>query len=489
MSKPNVIVFISDSWDGRQLACLGNTLALKTPNADRLAEQGVNFTQTYCNAPLCSPSRASLWSGRYPHKIGAWNNYKGIGPESSTFSGAKTELINQVPRHPTLMGDLFEAGWRTNMVGTLDFTDGNHSIGARLSAWLRCSGLPLPVLSGPRLDVKGEGKRANESDWQFIDAAGEWMKKQTAPFFLSVGVRCPHPYRTTSQYWLDQIDPALIKLPVFEEEAHPVSEYKRRARKCDRQFSREEIIFLRRRYYAMIAEADAMLGELMDYIDESGLADNTYLVFAGDHGEMNMEHNLVFKSSFYEPSARVPLIIRGPGLGQGKVVDTPVSLVDIYPTVMELAGVSRREELDGQSLAPVLSDNSATDATALRDHVFSEYHGNDMVCSGFMLRQDKWKYIAYDGYPSQLFDLENDPEELENLAAVYPDKAAELHEKLERIVDTRAIARQAAAEDREAFKKWRAGVSEEEYHEQMEKLFGKWDAEQEKIVRDWLDNN
>lgn len=483
MKKPNIIVFISDSWDGRMLSRLGQTPAVRTPNADRLAEKGVNFSRACCNSPLCSPSRASLWSGQYPHKIGAWNNGRGIGKESSVFSGAKLELINQVPNHPTIMGDLREAGWRTNLVGTLDFTDGNHSIGAHLSAWLRSSGLEPPVLSGPRLDVKGEGKRANESDWQFIDAATEWMSAQNEPFFLSLGVRCPHPYRTTSNYWLEQIDPDQIEIPPLEEKAHPVTDFKRRSRGCDREFSRDEIIFLRRRYYAMIAEADAMLGRIMEAMDSAELGDNTYIVFAGDHGEMNMEHNLVFKSSFYEPSLRVPLIISGPGLKAGAEVEQPVSLVDIYPTIMDLAELPRRRDLDGESLKPALEKG---EAAHLRGEVFSEYHGNDSPTGGFMLRDEKWKYIAYPGYQSELFDLQNDPEELENLAEVKPDIAAQMHERLLQYVDVDAVDQAAKAEDKRYFEDWRSQLSDQEYQEQMEKLFGSWDDGREQKIKKWL---
>lgn len=481
----NIIVFHADAWDGRQLSCLGNTPAVRTPNADRLAGEGAHFSHACCHSPLCSPSRSSLWSGRHVHKIGAWNNARGIGPEDAVFSGAKTELADRVPEHPTLMGDLRAAGWRTNLVGTLDFTDGNHSIGAHLASWLRSSGLPAPAFQEPRTDVRGEGFRANEADWKFIDAATDWLKNRAEePFFLSVGVRCPHPYRTTSRYWLDKINAEGIALPGADEADHPVLAFARRARGCDRAFTEEEIRFLRRRYYAMIAEADAMLGAVLDAVEAAGLAENTYFVFLSDHGEMNMEHNLVYKSLFYEPSLRVPLMVRGPDIEAGRRITAPVSLVDVYPTVMDLAGVAPEREFEGQSLAPAARGVSG--ASDLAGEVFGEYHGNDVPCGGFMLRTERWKFVAYPGYPAQLFDLEKDPGELRNRASTEPEIAARLQARLETYADTGAVDREARAEDRKAFRTWRESVSPEEYRKQLEGLFGEWTDANERTVREWL---
>ena len=485
MRSPNIIVFHADAWDGRQLSCLGNTPAVRTPNADRLAAESAHFSHACCHSPLCSPSRSSLWSGRHVHEIGAWNNGRGIGPEDSVFSGAKTELVDRVPEHPTLMGDLRAAGWRTNLVGTLDFTDGNHSMGARLSGWLRTAGLCPSANGGPRTDVRGEGFRANEADWKFIDAATEWLGGAEGPFFLSVGVRCPHPFRTTSRYWLDQIDAERIELPRADESDHPVMAFTRKSRGCDRAFSEEEIRFLRRRYYAMIAEADAMLGAVLDAVDSAGLADNTYFVFLSDHGEMNMEHNMVYKSLFYEPSLRVPMMVRGPGIGAGRRITAPVSLVDVYPTVMELAGLAPDREFEGQSLVPAAT--GAAGEADLAGEVFGEYHANDVPCGAFMVRTERWKYVAYPGYPGQLFDLENDPEELHNRVESEPEVAARLHARIENYADIGAVDRKAREEDREGFRSWREEVPPDEYRKQMANLFGEWTDADERAVVEWME--
>ena len=208
------------------------------------------------------------------------------------------------------------------------------------------------------------------------------------------------------------------------------------------------------------------------------------IVSLSDHGEMNMEHNLVYKSLFHEPSLRVPLMARGPGIEAGRRIADPVSLVDVYPTVMDLAGVVPEREFEGQSLAPAA--RGASGASDLAGEVFGEYHANDVPCGGFMLRTERWKYVAYPGYPSQLFDLEKDPGELRNRVEAEPEVAARLRARLETYADTGAVDREARAEDREAFRAWRESVSPDEYRKQLANLFGEWTDADERAVREWL---
>jgi len=482
MSQPNFLVFHADSWDGRALGFLSDRAEAPTPNVDRLAARGTAFADTSCNMPLCCPGRASFWSGRYAHNIEAWNNYKGLPPEPQRFPSSPDGHENIAPSATTVFGELLNAGWRTNLIGTTDFTSGGHSLAARVLTWLRSSGLERLGIGGPRTDVKGEGERANPADWDAVDKAAQWIQQTDAPFFLSVGVRCPHPFRTTSPYWLDQIDPAGIALPRIEEEPHPCIAFAQRARGCDRRFDDERRVFLRRRYAAMIAEADAMLGRVMDAVDEAGLADRTYIVFLSDHGEMNLEHNLLFKSLFYEPSVRVPMLFAGPGIESGRRIDTPVSLIDLAPTLLELAGVEIPGEMDGQSLVPALRGETE----GLRDAVFSEYHGNDVPTGGYMLRRGEWKYVAFVGYPSQLFHLPSDPEELHDLLDADPERAAAMDRRLREIVDVEAVDARAKQEDRESFAQWRAGQDAASYRERMASIFGDWDDEREAIVKAWL---
>ena len=173
-------------------------------------------------------------------------------------------------------------------------------------------------------------------------------------------------------------------------------------------FTDDEILAIRRHYFAMVAETDAMLGQVLDTLEATGQLNDTYIIFASDHGEMNMEHRQTLKNAMYEASARVPLIVAGPGLQQGVISDELVSLIDLFPTLMDMAGLDHPEGLDGVSLLPLCRG----DASGRPNYVFSEYHSNFSNTGIAMWRQGPWKYIRYAGYPPQLFNLQDDPEEI-----------------------------------------------------------------------------
>jgi len=395
-------------------------------------------------------------------------------------------LVDTVPSYPTLMTMLQQDGYRTNLVGTTDFVSGGHSLKARLGAWLRSSGLGPVVTSGPRTDVNGTGPRANVTDWCYVDAATRWLgdaaQDTHQPFFLSLGVRCPHPYRTTSAYWLDRVDADAIVPPPIDEHPHPMTCWAQRQRRCDRTFTDDQQRFLRQRYVAMIAEADAMLGQLITTMDHLGLWDSTYLVFLSDHGEMNLEHNMVFKGQFYEPAARVPLMMAGPGIECGRSVDRCVSLVDVVPTLRELAGVEAAALEDGRSLVEAILGKQAPRC----DEVFSEYHANSMPTGGYMLRQGPWKYVAYVGTLGQLFHLPDDPFELSNCIDSHREQALAMDRRLREIVDIEAVDARARADDRTAFAAWRGQQDDETLGQTLRDVLGRWDDDTRDQIDAWL---
>ena len=176
-------------------------------------------------------------------------------------------------------------------------------------------------------------------------------------------------------------------------------------------FTDDEILAIRRHYFAMVAETDAMLGQVLDTLEATGQLDDTYVIFASDHGEMNMEHRQTLKNALYEASARVPLIVAGPGLQQGVISNDLVSLIDLFPTLMDMAGLDHPQGIDGVSLLPLCRG----DATGRPNYVFSEYHSNFSNTGIAMWRQGPWKYVRYAGYHPQLFNLHDDPEEIHNL--------------------------------------------------------------------------
>jgi arylsulfatase A-like enzyme len=232
----------------------------------------------------------------------------------------------------------------------------------------------------------------------------------------------------------------------------------------------------------MVGEVDAMVGEIVEALETTGLADSTWVINTSDHGEMNLEHGQYLKNSLYESSVRVPLIINGPGAQAGRRIEQPVSLVDIFPTLMDMADAPKPDWLEGESLMPGLLGGPSRHP----DWVISEYHSNFQNTGSFMLRTGRWKYIVYPGYESQLFDLEEDPDETHNLAPIMPDLVGSLDEKLREIVDYEEVDARAKAYDRRNFTEWRQAASEEEYNQRMRHAIRGYGEEHEAKVQAWL---
>ncbi|MFH1023262.1 MAG: sulfatase/phosphatase domain-containing protein, partial [Planctomycetota bacterium] len=216
-------------------------------------------------------------------------------------------------------------------------------------------------------------------------------------------------------------------------------------------------------------------------LEKTKAADSTCVIFISDHGEMAFEHGQHAKMTLYDPAVRVPMIVTGPNVRPG-VRDRLVSLVDIYPTLMDLAELPHPEGLDGRSLLPQISGE---DVQTPND-VLCQYHGDSMNTGAFLLRRDDWKYIAYMGYPPQLFNLRDDPGELVDLAAIRPEIARAMDKRLREIVDCEAADARAKANDKTAFRAWRATQSDADYHKAMGGIYAGWDAEAARVIDQWL---
>jgi arylsulfatase K len=301
-------------------------------------------------------------------------------------------------------------------------------------------------------------------------------------------MRSPHfPFRT-SDTWLDRIDPAKVDIPPLDESDHPVLAHQRVDKNWEHGFSDEMIALVRRVYFAMIAELDARVGMVLDAVREAGLADSTVVVFSSDHGEMAMEHRQVTKSTAFEGSVHVPLIVRGPGVEAGQRIDTPVSLIDLYPTFMDMTSLACPEGLDGSSLMPMLQG----EPLERRGGVLSEYHDATSCASWFMLREGDRKYIAYVGYDPQLFNLAEDPDEIHDLVNVQPARAAEMDRKLRRVVDYEAVAGKVRAYDQTSFRAWRAEQQAAgEYESTMARIHSGWNhfEDQGRTIQPWTDED
>ncbi|XP_067463651.1 arylsulfatase K [Thunnus thynnus] len=456
-TRPNIVMVMSDAFDGRLTFDPGSKV-VQLPYINYLRQLGTTFLSAYTNSPICCPSRAAMWSGQFVHLTQSWNNYKCLNANATTWM------------------DLLEKnGYHTKMMGKLDYTSGSHSVSNRVEAWtrdvqflLRQEGRPVTQLVGNM-----STKRIKKEDWGHTDMATQWIHERAAsphqPFALYLGLNLPHTYRTeslgptaggstflTSPYWLKKVSSDLISVPKWLPMAamHPVDYYSTFTKNCSGDFTEEEVKRIRAFYYSMCAEADAMLGQVISALRETGLLNNTVVIFTADHGELAMEHRQFYKMSMFEGSSHVPLLIMGPGLMSGLQVNQLVSLVDLYPTVLDIAGISPVGNLSGHSLLPLLSKSKRQHP----DWVLSEYHGCNVNASTYMLRSGKWKYITYaDGQSvhPQLFDLTLDKEELHNVVHKFPDVQEHLDKLLRSIVDYPKVSTTVHLYNKKVFGAWR----------------------------------
>lgn len=489
MKQRNIIFFHAESWNGRMLGAMGHSaLASATPNIDRIAASGTLFENTYCSHPICCPSRANMWSGRYTHNCESWNNYKGL--ESGMWS-------------------LFDVLPSTHMVqtyGKLDYMSGGHTQLARLSAWLGPSGIYRPVFDADASQcftvADDDAVRCHEADWQKVDQAIEFLKTHKdgdRPFFLYVSTGLVHAAFHTNAYWLNKIPEDMADIPPLDESDHPVQQYQQVAKAWRYGFDDATVRQVRRIYMAMCAEADAMVGKLYDAMQALGLGDNTYFVFSSDHGEMAMEHQDWYKMTLYEGSVRVPLVMAGPGIQSQQRVSNLVSLIDLCPTFIEMGDLAAQQDLDGESLLSLATGQPEQS----RDWTYACFMGCTLNTSAYMLRKERWKYIAYVGYAPQLFDLENDPHELIDLSEKHRDVVTRLDADLRATVDYEQTHQDWLIYCKGAFRQWRRQAQRglyvdgsyalkaspsNDYWAIMNNCFTGYNQDDERLVEKWLDD-
>lgn len=508
-SRPNIVLILVESWDGRVLGSLGDP-ALKrvTPNIDRLAKRGVLFTRSYTTHPICCPARANLWSGQYSFHCKSWGNHKGLEPGTPILPDV---LVNEggyilATGKKTGKGKTGEIG-----IGKHDYLSGGHTQQNRVTDWTCAANIQLPSYRQPKPIIIGSNvRKVHAGDWMKCAKAKKFLEKQAKrqekgdeqPFFLYLSLDTPHPAFITSRHWLSKVDYDAVSIPPKDAEPiHPVFQYQRISKAWVHGLDPDSVKRTRAIYYAMIAEVDAVIGEVLDAIDKLGLSSNTRVIITADHGENDMEHDLFYKMNMYESSARVPMIIAGPGVQKGVRIDVPVMTVDLYPTILDMAGIAKDKApnaLDGQSLVPLLAGRPGW----TRDHAFSMYTGTAANTSMFMLRAGQWKYIAYPGYEPQLFDLDADPGEIANLAGTRPDMVAQLDAKLRSVCDYPAVHAEWQAYCKASFRAYRdrlkgktiplfeygAAKPRATYEDVMANTYKGWTPAHAKQLEDWLNS-
>ena len=459
---PNILLVMADQLAAPALPAYGHRQVL-APHLDALARQAVVFDSAYCNFPICAPSRFSMLSGRLPHAIEAWDN-------ASEFPAAT----------PTMAHYLRHAGYRTILCGKMHFIgpDQLHGFEERLTtdiypadfAWTpdwtkgpahRPTGVSMrPVVeSGPCIRSM-QIDYDDEVEYRAVQRLHDLARApEQQPFFLTVSFTHPHPpFVAPQRHWdlyrHEAIEPPRVgEIPYEELDEHSRWLYVAHAQD-QYTVTAEHVRNARHAYFAMISYVDEKIGSVLSTLQETGLADDTVVVFAGDHGEMLGERGMWFKQCFFEWSARVPLMVSMPRRFEPERVAAHVSLVDLLPTFLDLAAEGRRVEpvdpLDGYSLLPLLTGAEAAAEDATERIVISEYSSEGVCAASRMVRQGRHKYIYTRGLPPLLFDLHSDPDELDNLAGrpEWAEVEAALHARLVQDWEPEAVHQRILASQR-----------------------------------------
>jgi choline-sulfatase len=420
--RPDILIVMADQMVPSALPFHGNPVT-KTPAMSWLAESGVVFDAAYTASPLCSPGRASFMTGLLPSRTRVFDN-------AAEFSSVI----------PTFAHYLRSAGYRTVLSGKMHFCgpDQLHGFEERLTTdiypadygwtpdWDRPDDRPTWYHDMSSVLEAGPCVRSNQLDFddEVAFAAerslfGHVRSGDERPFCYVVSFSHPHDPFAISRKWWDLYRDEDIPMPSAGYDEASLHPHERRLRAVcamnGTQVTQEHIRAARRAYYGAISYVDDHISRLTGVLRDTGRLDRTVIIVTSDHGEMLGERGAWYKMSFYEGSARVPLIVRAPALfGPGRVA-APVSTMDLLPTLAGLAHPGRPPDvvgpLDGQSLLPHLS--GAPD----RDEVVAEYLAEGAIAPIVMIRRGSHKFIHSPADPDQLFDLESDPGEQVNLAA------------------------------------------------------------------------
>lgn len=419
-AAPNILLISSDQHHPRFAGFAGGMAV--TPHLDALAARGTVFSSAYCASPICVPSRAALVTGRYPHQIDSWDNsspYRGVPASWGHMLGAAGHRVTTIGKlHYRSSDD--DTGFPDQRLA-MHVHRGGDLRGVSLRPEGRVPERAEPGLSRNLLDV-GEG----ESEYTRYDravaaAAVDYLTDEThdGPWALMVSFVAPHfPLRAPAEHH-DRYDPATLPGPVGPSPAwdHPAVDTFKAAFGLTRPLTDDEHRRALHAYLALCSFLDDRIGQVLDALERAGHADDTVVVYTSDHGESAGEHGLWFKHLMNEASVGVPLVIAGPGIGAGTVVETPVSHVDVLPTFADVTGTTPPGPVSGVSLLNPEADRP----------VLAEYHANGSTAASFMLRHRRLKYIEYVGERPQLFDLDADPGETVDLAGD-PDWAGTLAE-------------------------------------------------------------
>ena len=422
--RPNVL-FISVDDLNNDLGCYGHPL-VKTPNIDRLAARGVRFERAYCQFPLCSPSRSSMMTGRRPDATQVYDlrkHFRETLPDVVTMA----QLFRRNEYFAARVGKIFHYG-NPGQIGTNGLDD-EPSWDVRINPRgidkeeeVVLTNLTPKVGLGAAFAFYAS-PAPDEAHTDGIVAA-ETVKlleqNKDQPFFLAAGFYRPHtPYISPKKYFdlypLEKISAARITAEEMKNYPAPAVPRDPAKFEVDEMGQRRSI----QAYYAAISFLDANVGRVLDALDRLGLAGNTIVVFWSDHGYLLGQHGQWMKTTLFEGSARTPLILAGPGVtAKGKATGRTVEALDLYPTLADLCNLQGTpSNLAGQSLRPLLRNPRAGWNKPALTQQIRAYQGNSIM--GYSLRDERYRYTEWDEGRAgiELYDYEEDPRELRNVAA------------------------------------------------------------------------
>ncbi|MBS3761673.1 MAG: sulfatase-like hydrolase/transferase [Planctomycetes bacterium] len=436
-NQPNIVMIMSDEHDPAVMGCYGDDL-VHTPNFDRLAEEGVVFDDAYCNSPLCVPSRLSFTAGQYISRCGAWSNNCWLPSDEYP---SLPRVLRRAGYRPFLCGKQhYDAQRRYGFIDLLPEGPCNQhhkgGTGVRREAddtspnfksWENRSS---KFYAGDDSYILNHDRTAHSKSLEFLSDQGE----QEEPFFLFVGHLAPHfPLIVPEPYY--EKYKGRVPMPKIPEgflEELPTNYKHLRYGFGLTETEADTVQKGRDLYWAFVDWYDDLIGELLDAIESSDVARDTVVIYTSDHGEDKGDHGLWWKNCMYEHAARVPLIVRYPERWSGgQRRKGACSLVDLVQTIVGLAEAEAPPDWDGDSMVQWMDDAD----TDWKDVALSEYYAHN-IASGFtMLRQGAHKYVYHNrmdeehGPERELYNLESDPGEFDNLAAdpEHTDRIRRMH--------------------------------------------------------------
>lgn len=446
--KPNIILIFPDQHRGDTMGCVGHP-AVRTPNIDRLAEEGVTFTRCSTNSPLCMPARASLISGQYVNEHGVWTNSVVAdrhGPShvrNIRDAGYHTAVIGKT--HLYMHGGSKRTGEHIQTLKDWGYED-THEITGPMASTYMDSPYTDYLAKKRLLDVHREymrtitrGFRAQRPGdggggmhpWEeppsllpteaHMDAytgrvSAEWVRdyKGDKPFYLQVCFPGPHnPFDSPAEYRA-MYNPEEMPLAIMDKPGEPMAPYVERLYGLSglESMTESQNRLMRTYYYGKITLIDDSIALILKALEERGMLDNTWIIYTSDHGEMLGDHRLSHKVTFYDGALNVPCIVRPPAQVKGWQSRALTDHLDIVATMIDIAGAKVLAGSDGRSLvAQVKAGPEAPGAQQGKDAVFSEVIGFSMA------RTDRYKMTVFTGtrQPVELYDMENDPKEMRNL--------------------------------------------------------------------------